>query len=281
MSAANLPGPLGGRADAGRGHGPIQRAADLLRLLAEAEDSVAVRDVAKALDLPASTSHRLLRQFVSAGFVVADPATRRYRVGPVLQRLAALIHSRADLAKTVQPYLEAITSEVDETSFFTTYDASTASVAFIAKADCSQALSYRIHLNRPYSAYWGSSSRAIVAHLPESEVQRIIAAAGPSPVGRRAPLREDQFRRHLEQIRRRGYAVTRGQKLTGGIGTAAPVFDTTGVVGSITVTVPEVRFGPHLGSPLQKLVMRYAGQLSLHLGNATATGPAPRLPAAE
>lgn len=273
MSLADPPRFVGDGVEAGHGPGPIQRAVDLLKLLAEAEDSVAVRDVAQALRLPPSTSHRLLRQFVTAGFVVADPATKRYRVGPALQRLAALIHSKADLAKTVQPYLEALTAEVDEASFFTTYDSSNGSVTFIAKADCPQPLSYRMHLNVPYSAYWGSSSRAIVAHLPEAEIERIIAGAGPAPVGRRDPLLERQFRRHLAQIRRRGFAVTKGHKLPGGIGTAAPVFDAVGIVGSITVTVPEIRFGPHMGPPLQRLVMRYAADLSHRLGHPSTTPP--------
>jgi DNA-binding IclR family transcriptional regulator len=247
--------------------GPIQRAVDLLKLLAESEDPVAVRDVANALGLPPSTSHRLLRQFVSAGFVVADPASKRYRVGPELNRLAALIHAKSDLAKTVQPFLDELTRACDEASIFAVFDSATATVSFIAKADSSQALSYRINLNTPVSAYWGSSSQVIIAHLPEPELQQVLAAAHPSPVGNRPALPEASYLAELAAIRNRGFAVTRGQKLPGAVGTAAPVFDAAGVAGSVTVTIPEVRFQTSMEPRIKRLVMQSAEQISDVLGH--------------
>jgi hypothetical protein len=51
------------------------------------------------------------------------------------------------------------------------------------------------------------------------------------------------------------------------VGTAAPVCDATGVVGSLTVTIPEVRFQPGMGSRIPRLVMRSAGQISEVLGH--------------
>jgi DNA-binding IclR family transcriptional regulator len=247
--------------------GPIQRALELLKLLAESDEPIAVRDVAAALELPPSTSHRLLRQFISAGFVVADPASKRYSVGPALYRLAALIHSKSDLAKTVQPYLDELTAACDETSLFAVFDPATVTVAFLAKADCSQALSYRINLNTPVSAYWGSSSQVILAYLPEPDLRRVLAAPHPSPVGGRPPLPEARFRTYLAAIRKRGYVVTKGQKLPGAVGTAAPVFDAAGVIGSVTVTIPEVRFLPGSRTKIQRLVMQSAEQISAVLGH--------------
>lgn len=250
----------------GQSPGPIHRAVELLKLLAEAEDPVAVRDVANALDLPPSTSHRLLRQFVSAGFVVADPASKRYRVGPALHRVAALIHAKSDLAKTVQPFLNELTRACDETSIFAVFDSATVSVSFLAKADSSQALSYRINLNTPVSAYWGSSSQVILAYLPEPELQRVLAAPHPSPVDNRPPLPEARVRADLAAIRERGFTMTKGHKLPGAVGTAAPVFDATGVAGSVTVTIPEVRFRASMEPRIRRLVMHSAQRISEVLG---------------
>jgi DNA-binding IclR family transcriptional regulator len=247
--------------------GPIQRALGLLKLLAESDDPVAVRDVAAALDLPPSTSHRLLHQFISAGFVVTDPASKRYQIGPELYRVAALIQSRSSLATTVQPFLDELTAACDETSLFATFDRATASVAFVAKADSSQALSYRISLNTPISAYWGSSSQVILAYLPEPDLRRVLAAAHPSPVGGRPPMEETAFRAYLTAIRERGWILTRGEKLPGAVGTSAPVFGAAGIVGSLTVTIPEVRFQPSMRPTTQRLVVETAGRISAVLGH--------------
>jgi DNA-binding IclR family transcriptional regulator len=246
--------------------GPIQRALELLKLLGEADEAVAVRDVAAALGLPPSTSHRLLHQFVSAGFVVADPASKRYQVGPELHRVAALIQSKSSLATTVQPFLDELTAACDEASLFAVFDRATASVAFVAKADSSQALSYRISLNTPISAYWGSSSQVILAYLPEQDLLRVLAAAHPSPVGGRPPMEEAEFRALLAAIRERGWIVTRGEKLPGAVGTSSPVFGAAGVVGSLTVTIPEVRFRPGMEPEIQRLVVESAQRISAMLG---------------
>ncbi len=247
--------------------GPIQRALELLKLLAESDDSVAVRDVAAALGLPPSTRHRLLHQFINAGFVVADPASKRYHIGPELHRGVALIQSKSSLATTIQPFLDELTAACDETSLFAVFDSATATVAFAAKADSSQALSYRISLNTPVSAYWGSSSQVILAYLPESDLRRVLAASHPSPVGGRSPLAEGAFRAHLAEIRARGWILTKGEKLQGAVGTSAPVFDAAGVVGSLTVTIPEVRFKPSMEPGIQRLVVESAGRISAVLGH--------------
>jgi IclR family acetate operon transcriptional repressor len=251
----------------GHGPGPIHRALGLLKLLAESDGPLSVRDVAVALDLPPSTSHRLLHQFIGAGFVVADPASKRYQIGPELHRVAALIQSRSNLATTVQPFLDELTAACDEASLFAVFDRATATVAFVAKADSSQALSYRISLNTPVSAYWGSSSQVILAYLPEPDLRRVLAAAHPSPVGGRPPMAEAEFRAHLAAIRERGWILTKGEKLPGAVGTSAPVFGAAGIVGSLTVTIPEVRFRASMGPRIQRLVVESAERISAVLGH--------------
>jgi IclR family acetate operon transcriptional repressor len=111
----------------------------------------------------------------------------------------------------------------------------------------------------------------ILAYLPEPDLARVIAAAHPSPVAsasgeRRPPLPESEFRAHLAAIRERGWILTKGEKLPGAVGTSAPVFGAAGIVGSLTVTIPEVRFQASMGPRIQRLVMESAGRISAVLG---------------
>lgn len=246
--------------------GTVSRTLALVQLLAGTDDSVAVHEVAEKLGLPPSSTHRLLQQFLAEGFAVADPLTRRYRRGPAFRRVVALVQKRSSLAQVVQPYLEELTQVCDEATLFAVYDRTTVSVVFVAKTESSHQLSYRIDLNTPVSAYWGSSSQVILAYLPEAEQRRVVAAAGPSPVGAREPLQEDELAARLARIRAKGYAVTKGQKLPGAVGTAAPVFDSNGIVGSLTVTIPEVRFSRSIGPQIERLVVGTAKRISADLG---------------
>lgn len=249
-----------------RAPGPVQRTVELLSLLAEAEGPVAIRDVTRLLGLPPSTTHRLLRQLVDAGFVTVEPVSRRYEVGPSLHRVAALVQAKSSAARTAQPFLDEVTRQCGETSLFAMFQHTAATIAFIAKADSPQTLSYRIELNVPISAYWGSSSQVITAYLPERDMRRVIEQAGASPVGDRPPLPESEYLDLLATIRRRGVVVTKGEKLPGAVGTAAPVFAATGIVGSLTVTIPEVRYRHDMQPALQRLVVETARRISQALG---------------
>ncbi|MFW6255708.1 MAG: helix-turn-helix domain-containing protein, partial [Candidatus Sumerlaeota bacterium] len=64
----------------------LLRGLDVLALLAECSDGMALKDVAGALDVKPPTAHNLLRTLCARGFARNDGG--RYRVGPALQELA-------------------------------------------------------------------------------------------------------------------------------------------------------------------------------------------------
>ena len=64
-------------------------------------------------------------------------------------------------------------------------------------------------------------------------------------------------------IRVAGYAVSKGERLAGSVGIAAPVQAQDGrVYGSLLLTVPEFRFSPDDEEGLASTVLAYAGRLS-------------------
>ena len=77
--------------------GPVQsveRAAAILRLLAEDAEPVALSRVAETLGLAKGTAHGLLQTLVQVGFAEQAPNSTRYRITPALFQLGA---SRIDL----------------------------------------------------------------------------------------------------------------------------------------------------------------------------------------
>jgi hypothetical protein len=56
----------------------VQRAAGVLRLFSLEVPVLTLRDVARSLEIPRSTAHRLLRSMEDAGFLVYDPEAQAY-----------------------------------------------------------------------------------------------------------------------------------------------------------------------------------------------------------
>src|SRR3546814_5796548 len=89
-----------------------------------------------------------------------------------------------------------------------------------------------------------SSDLAILAFLPDDEIEHILRREGASPASGEKPLSLRARMAELREVRERGYAISEGQKLTGARGVAAPVFDAKGVFVCLCMTSPQERM-PH------------------------------------
>jgi len=222
--------------------GTVARTLAVLTVMAERGGSVGVTDVATALGLPMSTSHRLLDLLRGAGFVERDAAQRRYRLGLEFLRVASLVRQHTSFAELCQPALERITGQTGETSVFCEYLPDGHTATYAAKSDSPHSLRYRIELFEPLPVECGASGRAILAFLPEQIRSGVCAAPRPSPFsGKRAT--SGGLVTQLEDVRRKGFALSSGEKLPDSIGIAVPlrVADER-PVGSLMLTIPKSRY---------------------------------------
>ena len=257
----------------GDSDGTVARLVDVLRHLAEAEGEVTVKGLAQAADLPPSTAHRLLGLLACEGMVEADSARHRYRPGLEYYRLAALIMGRMDVAELARPIMDRVVAECGETCVLGLYLPADRRMMFVARADSAHPLRYPLELHRPLSVAWGATGRAILAFLPEAEIEAVLAMAEPSPATGAALPAAPAMRSQLEAIRARGVAVSQGEKIPGAVGIAAPVARAgVRVIGSLAVTVPELRFRKDAEPRLVELLRSRAAELSRALG---AAPPAP------
>lgn len=222
--------------------GTVARTLAVLTVMAERGGSVGVTDVATALGLPMSTSHRLLDLLRGAGFVERDAAQRRYRLGLEFLRVASLVRQHTSFAELCQPALERITGQTGETSVFCEYLPDRHMAAYAAKSDSPHSLRYRIELFEPLPVECGASGRAILAFLPKQVRETVCASPRPSPFsGKRAS--SSALAAEIEIVRRKGFALSTGEKLPDSIGIAVPlsVADER-PVGSLMLTIPKSRF---------------------------------------
>ncbi len=222
--------------------GTVARTLAVLTVMAEAGGTVGVTDVATALGLPMSTSHRLLDLLRSAGFVERDAAQRRYRLGLRFLRIANLVTQSTSFAGLCQPALERITARTGETALYCEYLADHHMAAYAAKSDSTHSLGYRIRLFEPAPVECGASGLAILSFLAPQIRADICAAPRPSPLGGKRPSSSALVSR-IETTRRKGFALSNGDKLPDAIGIAVPVrMAEERPIGSLALTIPESRF---------------------------------------
>jgi DNA-binding IclR family transcriptional regulator len=246
--------------------GTVARVALLLRLIAEHQGAFTLTDIANASNLPAPTVHRLLDLLAQQGLVAHEKQLRTYRVGTELYRISSMVRMNVPLAQVVRPILADAAQECDETCYFALYLPAQLAVMYESRADSSHSLDYRVEFNRPMSLLWGASGRVILAHLPEERVRAAMVQERNFSRDGRMPD-EKRLLAELKQIRERGYAYTRGQRVPGAVGVLAPVFDETGAIyGCLGFTVPEQRFSEAKLPQFIRSASAHAAQLSEALG---------------
>ncbi|WP_335933026.1 IclR family transcriptional regulator [Streptomyces sp. PTD5-9] len=75
----------------------VRRALDVLHCFHDNGPDLSASDLARRLELPVSTAHRLARTLLAAGFLEQDALTSRYRLGPAVTELGRLSYHRRGL----------------------------------------------------------------------------------------------------------------------------------------------------------------------------------------
>jgi DNA-binding IclR family transcriptional regulator len=86
----------------------VHRALSVLQCFRDNAPALSASDLARRLDLPTSTAHRLARALVDQGFLEQDPQTSRYRLGPAITELGQLSFHQRGLHRAA-PELEQLT----------------------------------------------------------------------------------------------------------------------------------------------------------------------------
>jgi DNA-binding IclR family transcriptional regulator len=231
--------------------GGARRVVAVLEAFLDGVPDLGVTELSRRLDCSKSVVHRILAALTERGFVVADPATHRYRLGPNARRLGDVASEHQDLGAQALPHLRRIRERTGETA---TFSARRGAVrVYVEQVESRHVVRQTVRVGEEAPLHLGASGKAILAFLPES--------AWPSGAGG-AALGAD-----LRRIRRRGYATSQGERIPGAASVAAPVFDRDGsVIGSISVAGVVVRTEARQTAVYGSIVQTEADALSRKLG---------------
>lgn len=249
---------------------PISKALKTLAWLVEYPASeVGVRELATAMRIAPSSAHRLLMGLAEEGFIRQNAETGRYELGLEFMRLATLASGKSPLRQRALPHMRALVDACNETALLGVYDSARQDMLFAASVDSTHHLRYAIELNKWAPVYTGASGLAILAFLDESHVQTIVQRTRLAALTSRTITESYRLAAELETIRQRGYALTRGQRIPGAVGLAAPVFGSNGdVIGDICLTIPEQRFDEASQDHLIELLLDCTRKIMADIGGA-------------
>lgn len=237
----------------------VERTAAILQFLSRHQNAVGVSEIARNVGLGKTTTHRLLSTLCHVGLVRTDKERGRYTLGFGLIRLTADWLNGMEVRIASQPELRKLRQVTGETVSLNVRDADM--LVPIERLDTQQAIRYIVELGRPQSLHLGAGGKVILAFLPESEIDDLLAAAVPEQT------ETGKLRGELAQIRKEGSAISRGEVVPGACAVSAPIFDRDGAaIASLSVLCLESTLDEKSAMRFSHLLRESAAEVSARLG---------------
>ncbi|ARP79797.1 hypothetical protein CAL12_02445 [Bordetella genomosp. 8] len=244
--------------------GTVNRVLRILVAFA-ARDRWPLNELARELDLPRASVHRLLKLCRPLGFVDQD-AEGLYTPGIELYRVAGRLSAEMPINRLAAPLLQGLRDATDETAMLVLLSRQELGIFMSDIAWPSHPLRYTVPLNQLQPLTWGAAGRSVLAFMEPQEIEQAIAQAATSPLNGR-PLDVPELRQTLQRIREQGYATSYAERAPDMHGIAVPLFDRGGQVrGNLMVTVPHFRYDEKKQREHLALLRTAASELARRLG---------------
>lgn len=212
----------------------------IIEQIGESAQPVGVRELSRALAIPVGTTHRVLQALKRERLVEQAGERGLYRSGMRIAELSRRFMRAHDLVPTAMPYLHEAAERSGDSVAIMVVEGHEAVCA--ASVEGGQLLRVVFPAGWRGPLYRGASGRMLLAFEPEETIRAVVTAG----MHARAPLRiddPDQLIASLAGIRKRGYAVSHGEREEGFTSVAAAVRGPDrAVMASVALYGPHSRF---------------------------------------
>ena len=243
----------------------INRACQILKLVAENKGGLKYLEIAKALKIPSSSLSGILPGLTRERFLSLDPSTKRYLLGPEILLLAGNYLDNLDIVEICKPVLRKLMENSGESAALSLqvgYEFIT-----MARVDSPQPLRPILQIGERRPLYATASGKAMLAFMPDHELEKYFASVDLTAFTSKTITDPKVLRRRLEKIRASYISYNRKELSDHIIAMATPIFNFDGkVVAAIVVSLPEIRFTSQKEVLIERALKEGSMAISAKLG---------------
>jgi DNA-binding IclR family transcriptional regulator len=257
-----------GRADGSPHAGPkvLEKTLRVLDLFTVERPSWSVTEIARGLEMPTATAHRIVRALEARSYLAKVES--RYRLGFAVIDLGRRATASMDLRSRIGNVLPELARTTAETALLTVYDEARSGSLCVDRIETTHSLRLTIEIGRVTPIHAGASAKALLAFLEKPIIEEVLSR-DLEPLARGTVTDPEALRKELAQIRKRGWASSFEENNVGAWGIAAPILVGGRVVASIGFAAPTARHSDSAVRSLAKLVCEAARESEARLDSAS------------
>jgi DNA-binding IclR family transcriptional regulator len=190
----------------------IMRAANILDCISRGHNKLS--KIADFVGLSKGTTHRLLATLVKAGFIVQDPISLEYNLGPAILQLASdFFTAHGGLLNCALGEMERLKQLTGETVLL--HARSGLNRVCIAQIESPHSLRYTNEIGFVAPLYVGGAGKVLLSQLKDEELQILLENINFLPITPETILDKNKLLAEIYKVREEGYATSFGERVQG------------------------------------------------------------------
>jgi IclR family acetate operon transcriptional repressor len=243
----------------------LTRGLSILEALATAEAGISLTDIAHRVDLPPSTTHRLLSTLEKMGYVYQSEELGHWYVGLQAFTVGSGFLANRDFVGQSHVYMRRLMEQSGETANLAILDGTEA--VFVAQVQCREMMRILVKLGSRVPLHASGVGKAIFAALPDEQIDAILKVKGLPRITGNTIVAPETMWAALKVIRHRGYSFDDEEHAPGTRCVAATIYDEHAEpLGAISLAGPSSRLPDERIKQLGPIVAHTAEELTRKLG---------------
>ncbi len=240
----------------------------LLETLSQQHSGISLSALAEHLGLPKASVMRLLHALQGQAYVMRDPGTSVFTLGPRAAALGLRTLHAASVAHRYRPLLSALVQRLGETCNLTTREG--AQVLYIDRVETTEPLRMTLPPGSRVPLHCTASGKLFLSQMPAPDCQALVEGLARERKTAHTHTSVAALMAEIERTRKRGIGVDNEEFINGMVAIAIPVRDAQGqCVAAVACHTPTARLSLTDLLAHAPAIERTAQQIAaLLLGNA-------------
>jgi DNA-binding IclR family transcriptional regulator len=250
----------------------LEKATQILDLVAEAPDAATLTSIAQRLGQPRSSTHRLLSELVQLGLLFRV-GSANYVPGPRLSRWGEAASGVSDIVRLSKSSMVRLRDEVGESVHL--YVRQRDRRVCVSAVEGNYELRHFTEVGKPLPLSVGASGKVLLAYADPATQAQELRRVAREPLSARAPS-ADQLTAELEQIRVTEWSMSFGEREEGLAAAAVPIRSQAGAVhAALSISGPTARLTADRFEGLRRDIVAAAEEISRAQGWRGGSEPIP------
>lgn len=242
----------------------IDRAFDIIELLAVESAGLGVSDIARRLTLNKSTVHRILNSITERGYL-EKTAEGTYSLGIKFVELSSNKLSGVELTTEAKLYLHELTNKLGQSSHLAILDGSDA--VYIDKVEVTKNLRLYSQIGKRIPAYCSALGKSLLIDTEDSVILSILGGKKMDKFTNTTLTTAKAVLEEIKEARVTGWTIDDEEHDEGIRCIAAPIYDYRGnIIASVSSAGPNNIYTKDRDEEISRFVIETAYEISIRMG---------------